>query len=150
MKPRDNFEQILWKCLNQRWKISGIFLNNFRVFSKIIPDLKKQKNKKNYDKYTRAYHILVIPWLTCKGLIGYTLPCIAQRSWSSFLYICLWANIAKRNRFSFAGTNNIQRSSSGAGSSLQNMVFQKTRSRKSKFSPSLLRPLSGTEVGSIE
>ncbi len=68
MKPQDNFEQILWKSLNQRWKISGIFLNNFRVFSTIIPDFKKQKNKKNYDKYTQAYHILVIPWLTCKGL----------------------------------------------------------------------------------
>ncbi len=46
MKPSDNFEQILWKFLNLRWKISEIFLNNFRVFSKIIPDLKKQKNKK--------------------------------------------------------------------------------------------------------
>ncbi len=43
------------------------------------------------------------------------------------------ANIAKQNPFSFAGTKNIQRSSSGAGSSLQNLVFQKTRSRKSRF-----------------
>ncbi len=45
-KPPDNFEQILWKFFNQRWKISGIFLKNFRVFLKIIPDLKKQKKKK--------------------------------------------------------------------------------------------------------
>ncbi len=68
MKRSDNFEQILWKFLNQRWKISGIFLHNFRVFSKIIADLKKQKNKKNYDICTQADHILAIPWLTCKGL----------------------------------------------------------------------------------
>ncbi len=32
-------------------------------------------------------------------------------------------SIAKQNRFSFAGTNKIQRGSSGAGSSLQNPVF---------------------------
>ncbi len=46
---------------------------------------------------------------------------------------CCNANIAKQNRFSFAGTNKKRRSSSGAGSSLQNLVLQKTRSRKSRF-----------------
>ncbi len=46
---------------------------------------------------------------------------------------CYNASIAKQNRFLCAETNKIQRSSSGAGSSLQNLVFQKTRSRKSRF-----------------
>ncbi len=43
------------------------------------------------------------------------------------------ASIAKLNRFLFAGTNKIQRSSSGARNSLQKLVFQKTRSKKSRF-----------------
>ncbi len=38
---------------------------------------------------------------------------------------CCNANIAKQNRFSFAGTNKIQRSGFGAGSSLQNLVLQR-------------------------
>ncbi len=56
---------------------------------------------------------------------------------------CSKPNIARQNRISFAGTKKIQRSGSGAESSLQNLVFQKNRSRKSRFKqkpifPSLL------------
>ncbi len=43
---------------------------------------------------------------------------------------CCKASIAKQNRFSFVGTNKIQRSTSGAGSSLQNPVFEKNQEQK--------------------
>ncbi len=95
MKPPDNFEQTLWKSLNQGWKIPGIFLNNFRVFSKIIPDQKKNKKKKKSDG---NFQQVPTPWSflgpLLRGSIGYSLPCVAQRSWtSSSLYICLWTDI---------------------------------------------------------
>ncbi len=53
---------------------------------------------------------------------------------------CCNASIAKQNRFSFAGTKKIQRSTSGAGSSLQKPVFQKTKRRKSRFKQKPLFP----------
>ncbi len=61
-----------------------------------------------------------------------------QRSdWQS----CCNASIAKQNRFSFAETNKIQNSGSRAGSSLQNQVFQKTNSQKSRYKP---KPISSS------